>query len=118
MKNLKIFESETVHFLKELGHSSVDIATLQRKALKQYVLDRLVLIHSRIEHDQFDSAKGLLEVSPAGDDMGCHNHYIRFDFPEHDNMDINEVIDLMIELKHIIDGPQPQNDPHDDDLPF
>jgi hypothetical protein len=119
MNPLKIFESETIQFLQQLEHSSVDIATLQRKALKQYVLNRLQVIHNRIDEEEFDLAKDMLEDSPAGDDMGCHNRYIRFDVPEHEDMDIQQVIDLLIELRHSIEHPESVNHSSDkDDLPF
>ena len=70
----------------------------QLKALKEHISnvfkDILDMINKCKYQEIYDK---YIEYSPAGDDMGCDNHFINFSWNE-DIKDISDVLEMLKEL--------------------
>ncbi len=104
MEKLKIYDKETQEYLKTLGISEEQIASIKRRELKKAVIKRLQLILELFEKEQFQEIEKYLAFSSSGDGWGCENHYISFDdivtLNERDGTDIGTVIEEMSRLRH------------------
>lgn len=88
--------------LKTLMQTSPeDLASTQHDALKTHVLGILETVKNLIIEENYQAIKDKhLIYSPAGDGYGSDNHFINFDFTEHqDGMDIDEVLDALMTLQ-------------------
>ena len=98
----KIFEIETEEYLLAAGVSHKEINKIKFNKGKEGVLNTLQLIIDLIKNDLFDEVSDYTEYSPAGDDMGCDNHFIDFASIftlETTTLDIIEACDILNQLK-------------------
>ena len=81
--------------LKEL--MTIDPANLAQKqhvALKAHAISVLKAVIEAIEKNQYGKIEDMCEYSPAGDGMGCENHYINFAF-DGAELDILELVHML-----------------------
>lgn len=100
---LKIFDPETVSFLKDMGIEEQSIKKTQHKDLKKAVLKRLKDIVEDIEKGRYKKAEKYLTFSPAGDGMGSDNQFIGFDdiieLDHRDGTDLGRILEELQRLK-------------------
>lgn len=82
------------------------LAKRQKEALKAFGIGVLKKWINYIREEKFgtnfDPDKSDLEYSPAGDCMGCDNHYIPFPFAgESQYKGTPDIGDLLVELSHL-----------------
>lgn len=75
-----------------------DLAGKQHDALKAATLSILANITKMIKTEQYADIPQFLSHSPGGDDMGCDNDYIEFDFGLRED-DIGCVVETLEKLK-------------------
>ena len=77
------------------------LAIEQHAALKAHVITVLESTLNAVKDEYYSGVSKLAIYSPAGDCMGCDNHFINFGYNEKEPLDIYEVMERLIELKKI-----------------
>lgn len=94
--------------IEELMETDVSsLAKKQHEYLKQHAIDRLSIVISLLEMDDYKGLEKLIIHSPAGDGMGCNNDYIDMWYGDDktysiDGYDIGSVISHLETLKKSI----------------
>lgn len=74
------------------------LASVQHTELKNDTIRILKEIIALLQEESYSKIKAYTEFSPAGDCMGCDNHFIKFA-----NGDIMEVVERLICLKEMME---------------
>ena len=77
------------------------LAVEQHAALKEHVIKVLETTLQAVKDEYYTAVNNFDQFSPAGDCMGCDNHFINFGYDEKEPLDICEVMERLIELKKI-----------------
>ena len=74
----KIFDKETVKYIKALGMPDDAIFNLQKNKLKEYAIEKLSLAITAIEKEDYSLIKKDTFFSPAGDSYGSEDTCLNF----------------------------------------
>ena len=74
----KIFDKETVKYIKALGMPADAIFNLQKNKLKEYAIEKLSLAITAIEKEDYSLIEKDTFFSPAGDGYGSEDTCLNF----------------------------------------
>jgi hypothetical protein len=77
------------------------LAVEQHDALKAHVITVLESTLRAVKDEYYTAVNNFAQFSPAGDCMGCDNHFINFGYNDKEPLDICDVMERLIELKKI-----------------
>jgi uncharacterized protein (UPF0297 family) len=87
---------------KLLDTTPEQLAKLQFEELKREAVETLRNFTDLLDNEKFQEIEKLIGYSPAGDDMGCDNQYIKFNHIHKSMDDIGDVLNKLVELKKLI----------------
>ena len=103
MNKPKIFDPETVEYMKECDIKPQQISKIQYEKMKLHLLEKIETIRKLINQEASgEELRTQLFFSPAGDGMGCDNYCIDFGWDNHgmnEEMDLKEALDTLRYLK-------------------
>ena len=91
----KIFDKETVNFIKDLGMSNDAIFNLQKNELKKYAIQILSLAIKAIEKEDYSLIEKDIFFSPAGDCYGREDTCLNFGGIMGQITNIEELFDII-----------------------
>jgi hypothetical protein len=87
---------------EDINIMDIDVNNLKQKQyiyLKQHTKNILENILKDLEADDLISIQNYLVFSPDGDGWGKENYFINFSYKDNEEMDLQEIINKMKELK-------------------
>ena len=92
----KIFDKETVNYIKALGMPNDAIFNLQKNKLKEYAIQKLSLAIIAIEKEDYSLIEKDTFLSPAGDGWGNEDTCLNFGgIMGEINVNIEELFDII-----------------------
>ena len=100
----KIFEKETVKYLKTFGISDKEIYKIKKDKLKDYAIQKLSLAIEAVKKEDFSLIEKDTFESAAGDGQGSDDTCLDFGGGMGERTNIRELFDEMQYYKEIIEG--------------
>lgn len=106
----KIFEKETVEYLKTFGISDNEIFKIKKDKLKDYAIQKLSLAIEAVKQEDFSLIEKDTFESPAGDGWGSDDTCLDFGKIKGQVLNIRQLFDIMKYYKEIIEGKRSKDE--------